>query len=205
MSLAVGARFCGILLFRLANVQGFRGQVGGWNLKSSGQACILALWQDEDAYRKFMEHEHDEIVSDSKQEETINAVYVTLFRSVLDMPGELKELHCCFNVGAVLRVTDCILKPGREEHFLEAERDIWAPKMGNSAGMLGGIFSKSIEQEQHYLVTTFWRSLEDHANYVRDVFPEISSKARPDNDISELTSSLVNLEPNWTVLPATKT
>ncbi|MDI3092484.1 YdbC family protein [Priestia megaterium] len=54
----------------LAHVNGFIGQLGGWNVEDKTDACILALWEDGTTYQEFMKHTHDSIFYKSKQDQT---------------------------------------------------------------------------------------------------------------------------------------
>src|SRR5712691_10980953 len=49
----------------LKGLQGFLGQVGGWNSKHPLQAGVLSCWQDEASYQNFMHHIHDDIFQHS--------------------------------------------------------------------------------------------------------------------------------------------
>ncbi|WP_262984150.1 YdbC family protein [Priestia megaterium] len=42
-------------------MNGFIGQLGGWNVEDETDACILALWEDGTTYQEFMKHTHDSI------------------------------------------------------------------------------------------------------------------------------------------------
>ena len=38
----------------LAGVGGVLGQIGGWDLRAEGTACVISLWRDAHSYQVFM-------------------------------------------------------------------------------------------------------------------------------------------------------
>ncbi|WP_430487930.1 YdbC family protein [Priestia flexa] len=62
----------------LAHVDGFIGQLGGWNVEDETDTCIIALWKDEDSYQEFMKYTHDSIFYSSNQDQTYTALDVSI-------------------------------------------------------------------------------------------------------------------------------
>jgi hypothetical protein len=67
----------------LTNVEGFIAQFGGWNITNPNEACILALWKNEETYKSFMKNHHDSIYEQTKQQGTYDHIKVQLFQSKL--------------------------------------------------------------------------------------------------------------------------
>ena len=187
----------------LARLDGFCGQVGGWNLRDPRQACILALWRDEAAYRTFMAEEHDRIYAKNEQRQTYSSIAVALFESVIDIPGSAPDMTAALGQGLVLRVFDCGVIPGREQSFLEAQREIWNPGMGTAPGQLGGLVSHlppTAESHRH-LVCSFWDRAATHDDYVATRADSLREQAQPERDVTEMRVSQILLDPAWTVRP----
>lgn len=186
----------------LASVAGFGGQVGGWNLRDPHQACILALWRDADAYRRFMAEEHDRIVERNGQGRTYSSIAVSLFESVIEIPGSERTIQEALSSGRVLRVADCQVGAGREPNFYDVQREIWNPAMLAMSGQLGGLVSRERLTEgesQRHLVTSFWTHAAAHDDYVAKRESVLRKQAQIERDVEELRSTLILLEPSWTV------
>jgi len=186
----------------LQQQQGFCGQIGGFNLESSNpQACTLTFWSSVRAYVKFMERERESALA-RYQERKREMIEVALFNSSITFPDESQAVLECLEKSAILRVTDCRIRAEKEDHFVSVEKDVWIPGMSWSEGMLAGIFSKAMNDEPRYLVTTFWKDLHAHNNYHQNVFPDLSETANSGEDVCQMSRSLLKLEPSWFVRPA---
>jgi heme-degrading monooxygenase HmoA len=73
----------------LSGAAGFVAQVGGWSRDDPDQACVLALWEDRESHRRFMDGLHDEITARGRQEQTYAALAVALFEQ--DLPHRLRR------------------------------------------------------------------------------------------------------------------
>lgn len=81
---------------RLAEVEGFLGQFGGWS--GSGEAVILGSWESREAYQYFMEHVHDTIFLENNQGKTYWSITVTLYE------GEVYKQGWIDNIGSAGRL-----------------------------------------------------------------------------------------------------
>ena len=133
---------------------GFVCQVGGWDEKSPDTAGVLAVWTDAEAYERFMRDSHDAIVCAPGQQETCRSVRVATGPSILEMRGDRNGVEVLLTAG-VLRVADCVVLPGHEDHFKRVQEHGWLPGMAGVDGMLGGLFCQV--GERGYLTTTGWR------------------------------------------------
>jgi heme-degrading monooxygenase HmoA len=192
---------------QLRGVDGFSGQVGGWDARESAEslrsACIVGLWRDSDAYRNFMSNVHDPLVEASGQAATYASATTALFDVQFDIPGSLPDLSAAMNRCEFLRVADCRLLPGREDHFRQVQSDIWNPGMAAADGMAAGAFSRSRRDGNRFLVTTLWESEAAHAAYVRGAFPRLRERAEVESDVANLLGHRVVLEPDWRVCSVT--
>ena len=185
----------------LAGVEGFLGQIGGWDLRAEGTACVISLWRDAHSYRDFMANQHDRIVQKNEQESTYEAISVALFDGIIDIPGSQGRILDALAQGEAVRVADCNLRVGREKHFVGIQRDSWIPCMGRAEGMVGGVFCRSQVETDRYLVVTVWQDHASHQSYVKNIFPELRATARVEDDVEALLGHLISLESSWRVLP----
>lgn len=88
----------------LASIRGFIGQLGGWDLKSENEACILGIWQHAEAYNTFMDEHHDKIFQDNEQAKTYQAINTVLLHPVYKMPGAYKDMSDSLGVAKAIRV-----------------------------------------------------------------------------------------------------
>ncbi|MFE8702993.1 DUF4937 domain-containing protein [Cytobacillus sp. FJAT-54145] len=75
---------------KLSAVPGFVCQIGGWKVD---KAHIIALWENKDAYRHFMDAIHDEIFHDSKQEKTYRSIEVSILDEELNFSQAIRALQ----------------------------------------------------------------------------------------------------------------
>ncbi|MFD7028291.1 DUF4937 domain-containing protein [Streptomyces sp. NPDC059917] len=176
---------------------GLVGQVGGWDA-AGGRAHVLGLWEDVEAYGRFMDDRHDEVFAGSGQAGSCTGIETAGGESVLEMAGDAADLAQALEDATLLRVADCRLVPGREEHFMEVQREVWAPGMA-AGGMLAGVVTGL--GGHRYLVTTLWSGPEAHERYAAAHLPALLTRAGLREDLRSTTGHLIPLEPSWRVLP----
>jgi heme-degrading monooxygenase HmoA len=184
---------------RTKSTKGFIAQAGGWNLNDETEACIISFWESEDALKYFMQNLHDQIVSENKQDKSYNSITVENYNRILSMEGE-SSLTEAINNAELLRIADCTVKDNKIEHFEEMQKDIWKPGMRTANGILGGCFSKSENDANKYLVSTFWNSLDNHIYYVKKILPRLSEKADAANDLDRITGKQILLVNSWNII-----
>ncbi|MFE5587786.1 DUF4937 domain-containing protein [Kitasatospora sp. NPDC056531] len=191
---AVGQRRWAVL----AGEPGLVGQVGGWS-RPGDQALVLGLWADEEAYGRFMRERHDTVATEAAQQGSWTAIQISAGPVVQAFPGAAASLADALKDATLLRAADCLLRPGRTEHFLEVQRQVWAPGMAAAGGMLAGTVTRLAADR--YLVTTLWTSPAAHAAYTADALPALRARADVPADVRTLTGHALPLEPSWRVLP----
>lgn len=174
----------------IADQPGLVGQVGGWDSRT-GRAHVLALWADAGSHQEFLRDRHDSVADASGS----TGITIALGEVVLAMSGAAAEMAEAMG-GELLRVADCHLAAGAEEHFVAVQREVWAPAMA-AAGVLGGVLARTAARR--YLVATFWPDVETHRRYAEDV-PELRGRAGADTDIVSMSGHALVLEPTWRVL-----
>lgn len=185
----------------LVGEPGFVAQCGGYEQGKRDWAQIFGLWNDHDAYRRFMGGVHDQIFESGEQ----GACYIdgksAVYERVLDMPGVAADLAGAIGHRvAMIRVARCWVHGDRIEHFVEMQRSVWKPGMSQATGMLGGGFWRCIDNINRFMVTTAWASVEDHDRYRREDFPALCRQAKTTDDLISIEGSQVSLVPTWTVL-----
>jgi heme-degrading monooxygenase HmoA len=185
----------------LADIKGFVGQLGGWDLKSENEACVLGIWQHAEAYNTFMAEHHDRIFQDNEQAKTYRALNTVLLQPVYKMPGAYKDMSDSLDLAKAIRVADCRVRPDREKHFVDVQREIWIPGMEQAVGMLAGSFNKVVGDSTRYIVTSFWDSLESHDKYVKVMLPALREAADVVQDVQHINGRLIIINSDWLVMP----
>ena len=182
------------------NSDGFIGQAGGWELNNKKTACIISFWENENSLNLFMKNIHDKIIFISNQSKYYNSIKVDHFNSVLNMEGKFNMLIDVLNNGKLLRIGDCFVKKEKNEHFEMVQKNIWLPGMKKIKGMLGGEFSKAVNNTSRYLISTFWDSVENHNNYTKHELPKFKIKSNVKDDIDQITGRQILLVDAWKII-----
>jgi quinol monooxygenase YgiN len=184
----------------LKGLQGFLGQVGGWDTRNPLQAGILSCWQDEIAYQHFMRHVHDDIYQRSYQQQTYLSISVTLFNDILAIPGSATDFLSALSQGSILRVTDSQVFPEQGQAFEQNQRMIWNPGMAEAGGMLGGACAQAIGDPLRYLVASLWGDEQSHQAYLQTAFPVLRERAQLPRSIQHIKGWVIQLEKSWQVI-----
>ncbi|MEJ2196298.1 MAG: DUF4937 domain-containing protein [Ignavibacteriaceae bacterium] len=160
---------------RTKSAKGFVAQTGGWNSKDETEACIISFWENKYALQNFMTNFHDQIFIENNQDQFYSSIAVDHFNSNLTLEGEV-------------------------EHFEQMQKEIWQPGMKNAKGMLIGYCSKSTNNTNAYLITTFWDSQENHQKYVDNILHGLIEKADVINDLETIAGKQLFLVDSWKIL-----
>ena len=180
--------------------EGFMGQVGGWDINNENDAGIISFWENKALLENFMKNSHDDILLNSHQSGTYESIVVGHFESNLEMEGRASSLIDAMKLGKLLRIADCSVKRHRTEHFEKVQKTVWLAGMKRSEGMLGGMFAKAATNPPRYLVATFWDSVANHQNYVRNELPVLQKKSKVDEDINVIVGKQVLLKDSWLIV-----
>ena len=184
----------------IQKAEGFVGQAGGWDINNENEACIISFWENRESLEFFMKNIHDTIFFGNKQSETYETISVKYFESKSEIKGSAFSLTEAIRNGKSLQITNCSLNPVKKEHFEKMLKTVCLLGMKKSKGMLGGLFSKPKEDNSHFLVSTFWDSIETHNDYVKNQLPILQTKSNMDLDIDRLTGRQVLLTDSWRIL-----
>ncbi len=180
--------------------KGFLAQTGGWDIDNQGIACVISFWEKAEALDFFMKNIHDKIFHENKQSNTYKSINIGYFSDKIEMHGQSDSLTDAFRKSSFLRIADCFVKPGRTGHFEKVQKEIWLPGMRNSHGMLGGVFSKDVNNSNRYLVSTFWDNETNHTRYVNSILPVLQKKADIKNDLENISGRKISLVDSWKVI-----
>ncbi|MDQ0243654.1 heme-degrading monooxygenase HmoA [Bacillus fengqiuensis] len=97
----------------LAHVDGFIGQLGGWNLEQQEEAFVFGLWEDEEAYQDFMKHTHDSIFYKSGQKSTYHHLHVDLSKQAVTQGGRYNFFRSSAIESHYMMVTTCRIREGQ--------------------------------------------------------------------------------------------
>lgn len=187
--------------YPLREVEGFLGQIGGWSITHPSTAYVYAFWENQAAYDRFMEKEHDAIFIDSFQENSYDSIDVRLYEERLQIPGLAANIVNVVRKSNYIRVAVSEVKHDRIQHFVETQADVWNVGMQKSDGMLGGTFASSEQESNAFLVLTGWDSDEHHQRYRVENFPDLYHEAKPENDVVDIIGHWFRVEEGWRVCP----
>ena len=179
--------------------KGFISQLGGWDANGNS-AIILSIWKDEESIKSFMLNKHDAIAQRTPQSKTYNSCSTSYLDKILTIPSSsdsiFPEKECDF-----IRIADCQIFPDKTDDFMYLQKTVWNPGMANVNGMLGGYFWSFSSEPDRYLVTTFWKTENDHQKYMTDQFPDLKKRSRATNCIVSISGHSFIKEKKWMVLP----
>ncbi|WP_096187529.1 YdbC family protein [Evansella halocellulosilytica] len=185
----------------LSDVQGFLGQIGGWNKKDPLKACIYSFWQSETDYQHFMREIHDDMFVSSGQEETYHSINVNLFQEQLSLPGSENNIVPILRSSRYCRIALPEVREEKVKHFVDMQKNVWNFGMKKCNGMLGGTFACALNDRSNFLVFSGWKTKDDHQKYMEDHFPDLFKNASPHNDVLNLKGEQFEVEEAWVVLP----
>jgi len=185
----------------LSDIGGFCGQIGGWAINATDLAVIVGLWADRDTYETFMRDVHDRIFEGNGQRGTYDSIDVSLWNSLLPIPGTASPAAAAVRSAGVVRLARCHVKPDRTDHFIEAQRTIWNPGMAAAGGMLAGWFSRRHQNPDEFLVCTLWQDLHEHRRYREGLFAQLRRRAEVDHDCTHVDGRLISVADDWRVVP----
>jgi len=185
---------------RTKSAKGFVAQTGGWNSKDETEACIISFWENKYALQYFMTNFHDQIFIENKQDQFYSSIAVDHFNSNLTLEGESSTFIQAIKNAHILRIADCRVKNDKVEHFEQMQKEIWQPGMKNAKGMLIGYCSKSTNDTNAYLITSFWDSQENHQKYVDNILHGLREKADVINDLETTAGKQLFLVDSWKIL-----
>jgi heme-degrading monooxygenase HmoA len=91
----------------LAQVDGFIGQIGGWNTDQEEEAFVLGLWESEEAYQHFMKYTHDSIFYKSGQQSSYHHLDVDISKHVHTIGGRYAFFRSSAIEARYMMVTTC--------------------------------------------------------------------------------------------------
>lgn len=185
----------------LRRLDGFVAQIGGWRSDETGEAVIIAFWDDARTYGRFMHNHHDDICRRNKQAETYTSTSVACFDARVSIAGSAAKLTAAVTSAGFVRIAECTVRPERLEHFLDCQRNIWNPAMGD-AGILGGVFARRADATNEYLVCTLWPDTATHYTYATTKLPALRLRAQVDADCTAVTGRSFVVERAWRVMGA---
>ncbi|MBY6035973.1 YdbC family protein [Fictibacillus nanhaiensis] len=180
----------------LSNIDGFLGQVGGWDIDRPSKAGIISFWRDLPSYQFFMDFKHDRIFNENNQKNTYDSISVEIFE---------KKFNCNENnviqmlkYTKMMRIGLCIVKKDRRKHFEDMQKEIWNEGMSAHQDMLAGVFCEN--NQQNNLVVSLWRNKNSHQNYMDHTLPYLMKLSNVKDDVIEIQGSVLKLNETWSVL-----
>jgi hypothetical protein len=182
----------------LKEVNGFIGQIGGWDLIENNCACILALWEDLDTYNHFMKKAHDEIFLKFKQNKYYESISVTLYECFFNIQGINRHFYDSLHTGKFMSVTDVTIHDSFKENFIKVQKDMWNSGNGTDSGLYSGVLSDTLENK--FLISILWKDQLSHQKYIENNIQIFRDKPNPENALKSIINRLIILEPKWNVI-----
>lgn len=191
--------------------EGFRSQLGGWDFSkgmsakdkaTSSKAMILAHWQDMESVKSFMKLAHDPIADKTNQANTYSALSVSYLSAVMDIPASNQDNPNRAESGFI-RIVDCYVAPDKADAFIQEQKTLWNPGMQQAKGMLGGELCQFIDEENRFLVISYWQSESHHHDYTSHHFPLLKQQAATDI-IQTISGHNIQTESSWKITPLEK-
>jgi hypothetical protein len=136
----------------LQGVEGFVAQFGGWNRERRQEACLVAVWRDELAYRQFMAEVHDPIYERTGQQGTFDSIRVKVFSQEM----EVKPVRVELLQAKVIRVLEgekgIVVEFGEEAEWLRNPTESECEVKGVRQGMETQGNVRVVELERGWLV-----------------------------------------------------
>jgi hypothetical protein len=182
----------------LKEVNGFIGQIGGWDLIEKNCACILALWEDMDTYNHIMKQAHDEIFLKFKQNKYYESISVTLYECLFNIQGINRHFYDSIHTGKFMSVTDATVHDSFKENFIKVQKEMWNSGNGSASGMYSGVISDTLENK--FLISILWKNQLSHQKQVETKIQFFRDQPDPENPLKSINNRIINLEPKWNVI-----
>lgn len=183
----------------LKSLDGFLGQIGGWDINNSLKAGIISFWRDRGSYQLFMDHKHDEIFAANKQKNTYDSISVEIYEKKIDINGQ--DITRFLGKGKIIRIASCIVQDEKEEYFELMQKEIWNKGMSKSNGMLAGVFCKGEKNNRNkYLVVSLWKNEISHQKYVENTLPTLIEQSKTKEDLIQISGALIKVEEAWSII-----
>jgi heme-degrading monooxygenase HmoA len=180
----------------LKSVPGFIAQIGGWEIDRPNSAVLVAYWKSEKLYSDFMREQHDSLAD--RQRETYSSLRVATGHVIMT----IKEADPCVAIAraGLVRIADLTLRPDSSPLFLAMQFDIWRPGLVSSGGMIGNTLARLGRLPDRFASTTFWTSRDALRSFLETVYPALSVQAKLKEQLEEMISYHIPLEPSWSVM-----
>lgn len=103
-------------------IEGFLGQIGGWDNNEPLTACIFSFWESQSAYQFFMDKIHDPVFLNSGQEHTYTSINVELLQEEFRISGSETDIVSVLQKANYVRIAFSQVKKARVDHFIEMQK-----------------------------------------------------------------------------------
>lgn len=183
-----------------ANVPGFLGRLGGWNLENPIEASTFTFWKDIESYQSFLQTRKEDQQMDQKSQWSI------LDTQIYQKQGDISGLtpHPTFasiaECGHLLKVGDCRVRPGNRERFIHMQQSVWNLGMANTPGMTSGLFGESTQDTNRFIILTRWKNESEYQAYEEHILPKLLHWAYDGQVEEQFRGRLFHLMKDWCIL-----
>ncbi|WP_079529233.1 YdbC family protein [Halobacillus hunanensis] len=171
----------------LRNIEGFLGQIGGWDSQMSSKAGILSFWKEFQSYRAFMENEHDKIFKRNQQANTYSNISVEIYSETVALSGV--DIIDSLTLATFVRVASFTAPVTMPNHLEAIQKNLEEGPIYQD--VLANVFSK--DREKNCLLASLGRGKESLKKW--EDSPSNSSKESVD-----IQETLLQLEKNWLII-----
>jgi heme-degrading monooxygenase HmoA len=182
----------------IKRVEGFLGQIGGWDKHKLNEAGIIAFWKDNGSYQKFMEHRHDEIFENSRQKNTYKNISINFFEKMFNISST--NITEFLTNGSILRTAECWVYTNKQPQFEQMQKEVWNKSMADSPGMLAGVFCNGQKENEMYLVASLWDNNHSHQWYVNHRLPTLIRSTGVKDLSKSITGNIIEINAKWCVI-----
>ncbi|WP_025026005.1 YdbC family protein [Caldalkalibacillus mannanilyticus] len=177
----------------LKEVKGCLGQVGGWSIEQNSLACILGIWKDQEAYKHFMDHEHDQIIHRNNQTDLFESISVSLFQPLGYIQGDDQRFREACLKERLLLVEEIIYWDMQAIQCNEVQKEKWNQENNNQSGIHSGVIAQDFISSNRFLLMTIWD--DKHRDEI-EVEKRVQ-RLKTEKGIKDVQSKLIRIDENW--------
>ena len=182
-----------------ANIQGFMGRIGGWNIKNPLEASLITFWEDDQTFQAFSDTQETSGINSYPSNEYLSLINTQVYQKKIDILGLTKQevFSSIADGGHLLKIGDCRVKENSKEHFLLMQQSVWNLGMANTPGMNTGLVAESKGKSNRYLILTRWKNEEEYKAYEEHILPKLLNWAYEGQVEEQFQGRLIELEQDW--------
>lgn len=177
----------------LKEVKGCLGQVGGWSIEQNSLAYILGIWKDQETYKHFMKHEHDQIVHSNNQTDLFESISVSLLHPLSYIQGDVQRFLEAFLKERLLLVEEITYGDMLDMQCFVVQKEKWYQEISNQREIRSGVIAQDIVSSNRFLLMTIWD--DKHRDEIE--VEKRMQRLKEEKCIKDVQSKLIRIDENW--------